>query len=276
MLIILTVFVIKALRSSTSRASRRRSAGRAFEASSIARQGEVAALGAGVACVALEAGVFASTRFLAGGRHGDRSFGRNIGRDRGRRGGIVRVVILRFRRTGRSEGHWIRGDRGVGGEVFEAGEVGGVRGSRNMSEIVSAEVGDGELAENVVEDRGRVLDPVVAPNEAGRLEAGEGEGVDVFLERHAVLQAERHGDRKIVHQRPEGGSFLVHVDKNLAKAAVRIFAGAKIDLVATNVRLLGVTGAPVRQALAGGATLLPRRDGSDGGPLVVGVPGAGG
>ena len=72
---------------------------------------------------------------------------------------------------------------------MEAADVSGVRGSRNMSEIVSAEVGDGELAENVVEDRGRVLDPVVAPNEAGRLEAGEGEGVDVFLERHAVLQA---------------------------------------------------------------------------------------
>ena len=68
----------------------------------------------------------------------------------------------------------------------------------------------------------------------------------------------------------------MHVDKNLAKAAVGIFAGAKIDLVATNVRLLGVTAAPVRQALAGGATLLPRRDGCDGGRLVVGVPGAGG
>ena len=133
----------KALRSSTSRASCRRSAGRAFQAGSIARQGEVAALGAGVACVALEAGVFASTRFLAGGRHGDRRFCRDIGRDRGRRRGFVREVILRFRRTGRSEGHWFRGDRGVGGEVLEAADVSGVRGSRNMSEIVSTEVGDG-------------------------------------------------------------------------------------------------------------------------------------
>ena len=68
----------------------------------------------------------------------------------------------------------------------------------------------------------------------------------------------------------------MHVDKNLAKAAVAIFAGAKIDLVATNMRLLGVAAAPVRQALADVATLLPRRDGCDGEPLVVGVPGAGG
>ena len=45
----------------------------------------------------------------------------------------------------------------------------------------------------------------------------------------------------------------MHVDKNLAKAAVGKFAGAKIDLVATNVRLLGVTAAPVRQALGGPA-----------------------
>ncbi len=173
-----------------------------------------AALGQELPVAPLEAGVFVSTRFLAGERHGDRRSCRNIGRDRGRRRGFVRRVILRFRRTARSEGHWFRGDRGAGGEVLEAADVSGVRGSRNMGEIVSAEVGDGELAENVVEDRGRVLDPVVAPNEAGRLEAGEGEGVDVFLERHTVLQAERHGDRKFVHQRPEGGPFLVRVDKN--------------------------------------------------------------
>ncbi len=69
--------------------------------------------------MAVEAGVFASTRFLAGGRHGDRSFCRNIRRDRGRRRGFVQGVILRFRRTGRSEGHWLRGERG--GEVFDVG-----------------------------------------------------------------------------------------------------------------------------------------------------------
>src|SRR5208337_2252784 len=71
-------------------------------------------------------------------------------------------------------------------------------------------------------------------------------------------------------------------DRRVARPAIRRAARGvrrrlpKIDLVATNVRLLGVTAAPVRQALADVATLLPRRDGCDGGPLVVGVPGTGG
>jgi len=56
-------------------------------------------------------------------------------------------------------------------------------GLRNVREVVTAKVGDRELAEDIVEDRGRVPDCVVALNEARRLEAGEGEGVDVFLER---------------------------------------------------------------------------------------------
>ena len=71
----------------------------------------------------------------------------------------------------------------------------------DVRQVVAAEIGDRQLAEDVVEDRGRVLDRVVALHDAGRLEAGEGEGLDVFLERHAVLQAERDGDGEIVHQR---------------------------------------------------------------------------
>ena len=70
----------------------------------------------------------------------------------------------------------------------------------DMREIVAAEIGDRELAEDVVEDRGRVLDRVVALHQARRLEAREGEGLDIFLERHAVLQAERDGDGEVVHQ----------------------------------------------------------------------------
>ena len=121
----------------------------------------------------------------------------------------------------------------------------------DMGEVVAAEIGDGQLAEDVVEDRGGVLDRVVALDEAGRLEAGEGEGVDIFLERHAVLQAERDGDGEVVHQAAEGGAFLVHVDEDLAEAAVVIFAGAQIDLVAADDRLLGVALAAVGQLLAG-------------------------
>ena len=44
-----------------------------------------------------------------------------------------------------------------------------------MGEVVAADVGDGELAEHIVEDRGRVLDGfVVALHEPGGLEAGMG------------------------------------------------------------------------------------------------------
>ena len=111
---------------------------------------------------------------------------------------------------------------------------------RNVREVVTAKIGDRELAENIVEDRGRVPDRVVALNEARRLEAREGERVDVFLERHAILQADRDRDREIVHEAPEGGALLLHVDEDLAEPAVRILAGPEIDLVAADTGLLGV------------------------------------
>ena len=72
----------------------------------------------------------------------------------------------------------------------------------------------------------------------------------IFLERHAILQAERDRDGEVVHHRAEGGAFLVHVDEDLAEAAVVEFAGAQIDLVAADDRLLGVALAAVRQLLA--------------------------
>ena len=85
---------------------------------------------------------------------------------------------------------------------------------------------------------------------AGRLELGEGEGLDILVERHAVLQAERDGDGEVVHHRAEGGALLVHVDEDLAEAAVVELAGAEIDLVAADDRLLGVALAAVRQFFA--------------------------
>ena len=91
---------------------------------------------------------------------------------------------------------------------------------------------------------------VVALHRAGRLESCEGEGVHIFLERHAVLQAERDRDGEIVDDGAQRRAFLVHVDKNFAEPAVVIFAGAQIDLVAADHGLLGVALAPVRHALA--------------------------
>jgi hypothetical protein len=131
-------------------------------------------------------------------------------------------------------------------------------GLRDMGEIVAAEVGNGELAENVVEDRGRVFDGVVAVNESGRLEPGEGEGLDIFFERNAVLQAERHRDREIVHERPERGALLVHVNEDFTQPAVGVLAGPEIDLVASDPRLLGIAAAPRRSAGASCAAVMSR------------------
>ncbi len=90
---------------------------------------------------------------------------------------------------------------------------------------------------------------VVALHRALRLEAGEGEGVDIFLERHAILQAERDRDGEVVDDGAERRAFLMHVDEDLAEAAVIVFAGAQIDLVAADHRLLGVALAAVGHAL---------------------------
>ena len=124
------------------------------------------------------------------------------------------------------------------------------RVGRDMGEIGAAEIGDGEFAEDVIENRCRALDRVIALHEARRLEAREGESIDIFFQRHAILQAERDRDGEIVHQRAESGAFLVHVDENLADAAVFIFAGAEIDLVPADNRLLGVALAAVGEFVA--------------------------
>ena len=121
-----------------------------------------------------------------------------------------------------------------------------------MGEVVASQVRDRQFAEQVVDDRSRHLDGVVALDDARRLEPGEGEGVDVFLQRHAVLQRDRDGDGEVVHQRAEGGAFLVHVDEDFGQPAVFVFAGPEIDLVAADGRLLGVSLAAMRRPFAFG------------------------
>ena len=64
------------------------------------------------------------------------------------------------------------------------------------------------------------------------------------------MQAERHRDREVVDEGAQRRAFLVHVDEDLAEPAVVIFAGAQIDLVAADHRLLGVALAAVGHALA--------------------------
>jgi len=88
------------------------------------------------------------------------------------------------------------------------------------------------------------------PEPAPTAQTREGEGIDIFVERHAVLQAERDPRSRIVEERAQRRAFLVHVDEDLAEPAVVVFAGAQVNLVAADDRLLGVAFAPVGHALA--------------------------
>jgi len=90
----------------------------------------------------------------------------------------------------------------------------------------------------------------VAGNHPVGLEPGEDEGVDELIEGHAILQPQGDGDGEAVHQRAEGGAFLVHVDEDLAQGAVLVIARSQIDLLVTDPRLLGVARAAGRHEAA--------------------------
>ena len=70
----------------------------------------------------------------------------------------------------------------------------------NMAEICASEIGNGQLAEHIVQDGGRILDAIIALHHASWFEARESESFHVFFKRHAILQPERDGDGEIVHQ----------------------------------------------------------------------------
>ena len=122
-----------------------------------------------------------------------------------------------------------------------------------MGQIGAVEIADRQFAEDIVEDRGGILDRVIALHHARRFEPGEGEGFDKLFQRHAVLQAHGNGDCKVVHHGAEARTFLVHVDEDLAQPPVAIFAGAQIHLVAADDGLLGIALATFRQLFAVGA-----------------------
>ena len=94
------------------------------------------------------------------------------------------------------------------------------------------------------------MDPVVAGDDAVRLELREQEGVHVGLKRHAVLQPDRDGDREAVHQRAEGRAVLGHRDEDLAQARVLELARVQVDRVAADLGLLREAGTPRGQRLA--------------------------
>src|SRR4051794_27035747 len=225
-------------------ASRSRAAGRlaariALQARAVPGERELAAVPAGVALVA------AQPRLVALGHHERRhrrhgAAGQGGGRGDRRRAGDGVGHHRRRGRRGRRERRQVLRAQAPDGVVPEILRL-------HLGQVVAAEVGDRELAEDVVDHRRRHLDVRVAGDHAVRLEPREHERVDVLLERHPVLEAERDGDREGVHQAPEGGALLVHVDEHLAERAVGVLAGADVDLVPADRRLLRVAGPPLRQ-----------------------------
>ena len=89
--------------------------------------------------------------------------------------------------------------------------------------------------------------PVTSPAGSKRVKM---KASTILFQRHAVLQADRDRDGEVVHQRPEGGAFLVHVDEDLAEFAIVELAGVQIDLVAADRGFLDVALAAIRQAAA--------------------------
>ena len=120
----------------------------------------------------------------------------------------------------------------------------------DVRQIVTRQIRDGQLAENIIQDRRRVLDRLVALHEAGWFEPREGESFDILFQRHAVLQPERNRDGEIVHERAEGGALFVHVDEDFAQTAVIVFAGAEINLMTADGRFLRVALAAAGKLLA--------------------------
>ena len=225
-----------AIASSASAASRRRAAGVALQTGAVAHHGEVAAFGAGFADIALHP----RFRSLLGDRFGLRRQARAdrgrraLGKLAFQRRRALHEAAMGARTAGLNTGripcparhqHQLVARPRAQEALRDNGGHRGGRGAyafararrpvlidaaakhrradlvrRDMREVVAAEIGNGELAEDVVEDRGRVLDRVIALDEARRLEPDESEGLDIFLERHAILQAKRDGDGEIVHQ----------------------------------------------------------------------------
>ena len=103
-----------------------------------------------------------------------------------------------------------------------------------MGQVVAAQVADGQLPEDEVDEAGAQLDGVTASHHATGLEAGEQEGVAELFQRHPVLEAHAHGDGEAVEHGPEGGALLVDVEEDLAKAAVLVLARAEVELGATD------------------------------------------
>ena len=86
-----------------------------------------------------------------------------------------------------------------------------------MRKIGTVKIRHRKLSENIIKDRGGVLDTVVALNQTRRFELGKGEGIDKLFQRHTVLQPYGHSDGEIIHHRPKACALFVHINENLSQ-----------------------------------------------------------
>src|SRR5208337_4502059 len=91
---------------------------------------------------------------------------------------------------------------------------------------------------------------VMAP--AAGLEAGVGELLAHQLERYAVLQGERRGAGKAVHEAADGRAFLGHGDEQLTRHAVLVEADGEVAFVSADAELVSDGQALVGQTMARG------------------------
>ena len=113
---------------------------------------------------------------------------------------------------------------------------------------MAPQVGDGQLAEDVINDRGGHLDVIIEFDRPVRLEPREQERFHELFQRHTMLEPQRDRDREAVHQAAEGRALLVHVQEDLPQRPVGILTRPEVELVTADNSFLRVAEPPFRHA----------------------------
>src|ERR1700757_1675588 len=105
-----------------------------------------------------------------------------------------------------------------------------------------------EPAEDVIHDRlGKADLGVAAP--PARLEPRMRKFLAEQLERDSMLQRDRDGQSKAVHEPRDGRAFLGHGDEDFARAAVGIEADSDVAFVSSDLKLVCDGGPLLRQLM---------------------------
>lgn len=135
------------------------------------------------------------------------------------------------------------------------GIMGGIRSQvfrQDMGEVRAAEIGDGQFTEDVVNDGSGHLDVWIALDHAVGFKSSEEEGIEVFFQRNAVLQAQRDGDGEAVGHAAEGSAFFMHINEDLTESPILVLASADVNFVVANAGFLRVSAAAVRESASPG------------------------